>query len=212
MKKKIFACFCSMVLIFGIGRYVHATSYTFDMGGGSWVDTSDTNDVLQMYATVNPDLKDIQFSLNVGETSDSFYFAKIGTNETWINDDDIIPGTVTAYVDFDNPDLTQAVGGTSVGFTGCLLFDQGWRLIWDDPVYVGSPDSLYFSIDLTDVSYHSGWWQGPDGSACVKAKVTLLNNPGDPPNSVPDAGILWLLGPAFIALGWLGRKKAKEYL
>ena len=28
-------------------------------------------------------------------------------------------------------------------------------------------------------------------------------------NSVPDAGIMWLLGPAFIALGILGRKKAK---
>lgn len=31
-------------------------------------------------------------------------------------------------------------------------------------------------------------------------------------NSVPDADIMWLLGPAFIALGILGRKKAKEYL
>jgi hypothetical protein len=29
---------------------------------------------------------------------------------------------------------------------------------------------------------------------------------------VPDASIMWLLGPAFIMLGFLGRKKAKEYL
>jgi len=30
--------------------------------------------------------------------------------------------------------------------------------------------------------------------------------------SVPDAGIMWLLGPAFIALGLLERKKVKKYL
>jgi hypothetical protein len=29
---------------------------------------------------------------------------------------------------------------------------------------------------------------------------------------VPDASIMWLLGPAFIMLGLLGRKKEKEYL
>jgi hypothetical protein len=30
--------------------------------------------------------------------------------------------------------------------------------------------------------------------------------------SVPDAGIMWLLGPAFTALGLLGRKKSKKNL
>ena len=30
--------------------------------------------------------------------------------------------------------------------------------------------------------------------------------------SVPDAGIMWLLGPAFIALGILGRKKSREHV
>jgi len=29
--------------------------------------------------------------------------------------------------------------------------------------------------------------------------------------SVPDANIMWLLGPAFIILGFWGRKKAKKY-
>lgn len=49
----------------------------------------------------------------------------------------------------------------------------------------------------------------------------IARNPvgSDPPNdyqdyiiSVPDASIMFLLGPAFIMLGLLGRKKSKEYL
>lgn len=211
MKKKIFAFFCSMVLVFGIGRYVHATPYTFDMGGGSSVNTSGTNDVLQMYATVNPGLDGIVFTLNEGQSSNYFKFARIGTTEGWINKDDIIPGEIIANIDFDNPDLTQDVNGTSVGFKGCFSFTQGWNLIWNDPVYVETLDGLKFSIDLTDVGYSSWFWQGPDGYADVYAKINLISSPnGDPPSSVPDAGIMWLLGPAFIVLGILGRKKSRN--
>jgi hypothetical protein len=49
----------------------------------------------------------------------------------------------------------------------------------------------------------------------IKEKVRLIWNGYAwkcDQTSVPDADIMWLLGPAFIALGILGRKKSKEYL
>jgi len=210
MKKSIFVFIYSIILIFSVTQLAQALPYTFDMGGGSSVDTSGTNDVLQMYASVDPNLDSVIFSLNEGQSSGYFKFATLGTTESWINKDDLYPGQVTANVDFDNPDLFQAVGGTSVGFQGSFSFTQGWNLIWDDPVYVTTSDGLKFSIDLTDVSYYSWFWQGPDGSANVYAKITLLSDPNGNPSSVPDADIMWLLGPAFIALGVMGRKKSRS--
>ena len=41
------------------------------------------------------------------------------------------------------------------------------------------------------------------GVICIPA----LANAMTPARSVPDAGIFWLLGPALIALGILGKKK-----
>jgi hypothetical protein len=210
MVKRLFAVFFAMVLTFGVVQFAHATAYTFDLGTGSSVDTSGTNSVLQTYAIVNPNLGNITFPLDVGQTSAPIYFATIGTTESWINSDDVNPGTVTANIVFDIPSLSQNIEGTSVGFTGFFSFIQGWNLIWNDPVYVETADGLKFSIDLTDVGYASWFWQGPDGTACVYARIKLICNPGDSPSSVPDAGILWLLGPAFIALAILGRKRAKQ--
>jgi len=210
MRKNLFVFCCAILLTLTLVRIAQATPYKFDMGADSSVDTSGTNSVLEMFAEVNPALDDIFFSLNAGESKDNIYFATFGTDESWINKDDIIPGEVTANVDFDNPDLTQAINGTSVGFKAFFAFIQGWNLFWDDPVFVETNDGLKFSIDLTDVSYDSWCWQGPDGSADVYAKITLISEPDADPSSVPDADIMWLLGPAFIALGWFGRKKSRS--
>jgi hypothetical protein len=207
MKKRLFVCLCALVLTFGMVRFAQALPYDFDMGGNSSVDTSGTNDVLQMYANVNPILGNIGFSLDIGQSSNYIYFATFGTTEGWINRDDINPGDITAKVDFDNPNLLQAIEGTSVGFTGGFSFIQGWNIKWNDPVYVETVDGLKFSIDLTNVGYSSWFWQGPDGEADVYAKITLISESNANLSSVPDAGIMWLLGPAFIALGLLGRKK-----
>ena len=209
MTKRLFIICCAIVLTFSVVQFAQATQYTFNMGAGSSVDTSGTNSVLQMFAVINNSGLDSEiFSLNAGETSNPIYFATIGTTETWINDDDIIPGSITAHVDFDNPDLTPAIGGTSLGFTGFFSFTQGWNLIWNDSGTFSTPDGLEFSIDLTDVGYYSWLWQGPDGSADVYAKITLISEPGDdPPSSVPDAGIMWLLGPSLIVFGLFSRKK-----
>jgi hypothetical protein len=62
------------------------------------------------------------------------------------------------------------------------------------------PDSASFFIQcgFGNIIRDSGWfcWNKNKGWSCNK--------------SVPDAGIMWLLGPAFIALAILGRKRAKQ--
>jgi hypothetical protein len=178
----------------------NAGAYTFDMGSGSTVDTSGTNGVLRLDAVVNPNLGQIFFDLGVGQTSAPFLFATIGTTETWINNDDLQPGAVTAIVDFDSPDLTQLIGGTSIGFSASFEFVQGWSLKWNDPVGISPGSGLDFSVDLSDVSYSSWFWQGPDGKADVFATVTL--------NAVPIPAAAWMLGSGLVALMALKRRKS----
>jgi|GEM_PF-584572 len=201
------------ILVFGLVGIANATPYIFDMGEDSLVDTSGTNDVLKMYANVNPDLDDITFGLEENE-SYTFYFATFGTNEGWINDDDVSPGEVTAYVDFDNPALTQAIDGTSIGFSAYWHFKQGWNLTWNNPVSVNFSEGGQFAIELSDVGYASWFWQGPDGYDCcccccgpgtadVYATVTLNSTP------VPVPSTLLLFGSGLVGLAGL-RKRFKK--
>ena len=48
------------------------------------------------------------------------------------------------------------------------------------------------------------------GNALKESKQCTLDS-GTWSTSVPEADIMWLLGPAFIMLGLLGRKKVKKY-
>ena len=150
-----------------------------------------------MYAVVNPDLDDIFFNLEGGQ-SQSFYFATIGTTESWINRDDIEPGAITTFVDFENPDLLQALYGSSVGFSSLWHFLQGWNLTWDDPVNIVLSSGLDFSVELSDVGYRSWFWQGPDGTADVYATVTL--------NAVPIPPAIILLGSGVLGLAAVRRR------
>ncbi len=205
----IMALAIAFVLLF----FVQAHALRFEFGAlgevgkeGNWVDTSGTHDVLQMEAEVNPNLDDVYFDLSPGQSSRYIHYATLSTNESWINEDDLKPGSVVAQVHFDNPNLTTTVDGESIGFSAWWGFTQGWNLHWNDPVHVLIDDGLV-SLELSDVHYTSWFWQGPDGSKCrpgeakVYAKVTYKSA------SVPDASIMFLLGPALIGLGIWGRRK-----
>jgi len=176
-----------------------ASAYTFVLGPGSSIDTSGTNDVLKLEVEMayldGLELKDM-----VVGVPRSFYFATIGTTESWINRDDIDPGTVEATVDFMVPSISPTVDGISVGFSGVFSFFQGWNLTWYDPVPVVS-NGIDFSIELKDVGYQSWFWQGPEGTADILATVTL--------NSVPVPAAVWLLGTGLMGLIVIRRRVGK---
>ena len=200
-------CGAALLVLLVIGG-VGATPYTFEMGAGSRLDTSNTNNVLQMYAAVNPDLDDITYQLGPGQ-SESFYFATVGTREGWIDNDDLIPGNVTAYIDFDTPDMLSILTGLSVGFNASFLwfedFFQGWALIWNDPLIIDLGDDGQFSVELSDVGYNSWLWQGPTGSADVSATITY--NLAAP---VPEPSTILLMGIGLLALATYSRRRFRK--
>ena len=209
--KTILVFLCTISLIFGVVGIATATpSYEFQMGDESYIDTSGTADPgLVMWTTVYSSVHNMVFSLNEGE-SKTFHFARIGTHEDWINDDDLEPSTITASIDFDVPDITGEIPGTTVGFAGFFHFFQGWSLVWEnenvDPIEFG--DGGVFSLELTDACYRSGLWLGPDGLfgnayANVYATVTL----DKAPNPIQEPATMLLLGSGLIGLGFLGRKR-----
>ena len=182
-------------IILGVFFAATASAYTFFLGPNSDIDTTGTNDVLRLELldiARDQELKNVEIGI-----PRTFYFATVGTNESWINRDDIEPGTVEATVEFLTPPVSPAVGGESVGFRGFFNFFQGWNLVWDDPVNVVA-DGYNFDIELKDVGYTSWFWQGPAGTADILATITL--------NSVPVPAAVWLLGTGLMGLIVFRRK------
>lgn len=183
-----------LVALFAASGASFADSFTFSMGDASWIDTSGTAGVLEMWASVYGSVADEEFPLAPGE-SYTFLFARMGTHETWVNPDDLAPGNVVAHLDFDMPSLTGSLGGQTVGFVGGWLGStQGWDLVWENPVVIPFGGGGSFSLGLSNASLRNGWWFGPDGPcgnsyADIYATVTLIDAP-----VVPEPATMTLLG------------------
>ena len=203
MKKVVGILFVAL-LVMGFAATAHA--YTFDMGNASYM-TTPTDPGLAIQAEVVSSVGSQVFDLNEGD-SYTFLFARIWTEESSIQSDDLIGKTISASLDFDNPDLVEGISGTSSGYTrdGWFFvplpaYFQGYNIVWTDPVVVSFDNGGEFSIDLSDVSAESGWWSLPNCKQNVYATITLNHAPVP----VPEPASMALFGLGL--LGVFARRK-----
>jgi len=207
--KKFLVFLCAMLLIFGVARIATATPFTF-LTGESSIDTSGTEDVLEMWATVYSTANNLEFTLAQG-MSTTFKFAQIGTHEEVVLAEDENPGEITAHLIFDIPALEATIGGTSFGVIefGCTFdYWQGWTLTWEPEKTYSFGNGGEFTVDLTDASFLIGNSFGPDGEfgdayADVFATIRL----DQAPSPTPEPATMLLFGAGLIGMTVLGRKK-----
>lgn len=204
--KKFKVFLLGFLLVFLLSFNVHSTSYDFTMGSNSSIDVSDTADFLSLYADVDSGVAGKAFTLEEGAT-ERFRFGTIGTFERTIDWDDRQPGSLTAYLDFESPELIEAIGGTSVGFTGGWVFKtEGWKVDWETNPEISFGHGGLFSIELEDLYFSDYSWSAPNIELDLFANITLI----DAPAHAPEPSTMILFGLGLLGFGVVARKKFRN--
>jgi len=184
---------------------------TYDVGAGSSVTANTSlNNGLAIRTELVSGLSSQLFDLENGQ-SKTFDFFRIWTDETTVERDDTVAKTITARLDFDNPDVTAQIPGitfsASIGglVGGGVLWNDA--LIWNDAITVSLPDRV-FTITLSDAVFDLGL-NGTLGNkpAIITATIKQISSGGT--TLVPEAGsTLVLLGVGLGAMATLRRKIA----
>jgi hypothetical protein len=126
----------------------------------------------------------------------------VGTDETWVNGDDLDPQAISVLFDFTAP--PPAFGGSLTGETwGTTIFIGGWGNVgWDNPLYLDFGTTGRLQVDLENTTF------GVPGSANVGVNFTLTQL--DTPAQVPEPGSMLLLGSGLIGLALVVRRSSTK--
>jgi hypothetical protein len=200
MKNILLSCLLTLALV----GSAQAVTKNYKIGTDSSVTANSADSSgLVINTALDGGLAGYSFTLNDGQTA-TFDFFKIWTPEDYVNSDDKIAKTITAYLDFAIPDITASIPGSTVGISaGFFGFLQYGQVTWKDPVFI-TVDDRKFAITLDDATFNKGLF-GLDDSRCSGAEVHA--HVKQVCSKVPDSSAtLALLGLSLLALAGLRRR------
>jgi hypothetical protein len=143
----------------------------------------------------------LSFALNnVGE-SVTFALFEIGTKETALNLDDLIPYKIEVDFNFSSP--APGFGGEANGLTGAgWLLDSFGYVAWDNPF-----ELKFGNYGLLGITMENAKFDLP-GSTKIDATFTLLRADGGQPTTVvPEPTSALLLGLGVVAVSVVRRRR-----
>jgi hypothetical protein len=136
-------------------------------------------------------------SFDLGSTGDAFSTTlfELGTDETALNRDDVIPYSINVDFDFTSPD---GLSGTASGITGAAWLGRSFGyVVWDNPLVLAFGNYGSLGISLTNATF------GLPGATPVGATFTLLQADGSSGGGTrvpePSSAILFGLGAVALA-------------
>jgi hypothetical protein len=142
----------------------------------------------------------LEFTLNIVGESKTFKLFEIGTNETALNLDDLIPYEINVDFNFSTP---TGFEGEANGITGAGWFLGSFGYVaWDNPFNLEFGNYGLLGITLENDTF------GLPGSTKIDATFTLLRDDGGvPPTTVPEPTSALLLGIGVLGMSAVRRRR-----
>jgi hypothetical protein len=199
------------ILVLAVAGPANAASFTVD--DYSISQFTDTNNGLSIEVTKLMGDNHPFTLTSVGQSHTTELF-RIGTNESSIEDDDVVQKNITVNFTFSAP--APGFGGAEAGLTGgtyvvpgsvpltilCAVNGGCGYVIWDAPAVLTFGTTGQLKIQLSDELFLT------PGSAVVDATFTLLQQ--DTPVSTPEPGTMALVATGIAAAAARLRRRSRK--